>query len=95
MEIQGTLVVSVVMVVTASFLTEAVKKILPEHLHRYIPLPLAIVLIGIGVLLAYLQSEDMVAGGIQGLMVAALAALGYDAISGLISGRGDGERGGV
>lgn len=84
MEIQGTLVVTALAAVIAGFLVQAVKLILAEEYWRYIPLPLAAVLIGIGVLLAWLQGEPLVAGGINGFLAAALAAFGFDFISGIL-----------
>ena len=84
MEITGDIRVSAVMAVIASFLVQAVKPMVPEQYHKFIPLPLAGVLIGIGVLLAFLQSADMVAGGIEGMMAAALAVFGYETVKGIV-----------
>jgi len=85
MEITGDIRVSAVMAVIASFITQAIKQIIPEQYHRYIPLPLALALVGIGVLLAFLQSADMVAGGIEGMMAAALAVFGYQTVKGIVN----------
>ena len=84
MEITGDIRISAVMAVIASFLTQAVKQIIPEEYHRYIPLGLAAVLIGAGVLLAFLQGQSMVDGGIEGMMAAAFAVFGYQGIKGIV-----------
>jgi uncharacterized membrane protein YqgA involved in biofilm formation len=84
MEIVGSVTVSALMAIVAGFITQFVKGAIPEEFHRFIPLPLALVTIGLGVLLAWLQGQDMVAGGIEGFLAAALAAYGYDAIKGFI-----------
>lgn len=86
MEITGTVIITATMAVIAAFITQAVKGIVPEEYHRYIPLPLALVLVGIGVLLAWLQGNPMVAGGIGGFMAAALAVYGYEFIHSVIRG---------
>lgn len=84
MEITGSVVVSAVMAVVASFLTQAVKQAIPETYHRYIPIPLALVTVGVGVLLAWLQGQNMVTGGIEGFLAAALAVYGYETIKGIV-----------
>lgn len=86
MEIQGTILITALAAVTAAFLTQYVKGVTPEQYHRYIPLPLALVLIGIGVLLAWLQEEPLVAGGIQGFVSAAFAVYGYEFFHNVIRG---------
>ena len=86
MEITGTIIITASIAVIAAFVTQAVKQIVPEEYHRYIPLPLALVLVGVGVLLAWLQAEDLVAGGIGGFMAAALAVYGYEFIHSVIRG---------
>ena len=86
-EIQGTLVVTALMALVAGFVVWAIKLGLGEEWQkywRYIPIPLALVLIGIGVLIAWLQGEPLVAGGINGFIAAAAAAYGYDLISGIL-----------
>lgn len=85
MEIAGSVTVSAVMAVIASFVTQAVKQAIPENWYRYIPLPLALVMVGVGVLLAYLQAADMVAGGLEGFMAAAFAVYGYETIKGIVN----------
>ena len=89
MEIVGSVTVSALMAIVAGFVTQYVKGVIPEGWHRYIPGPLALVTIGLGVLLSWLQGQDMVAGGIEGFLAAALAAYGYDAIKGFIKPGGD------
>lgn len=84
MEITGSVTVTAVMAVVAAFITQAVKQAIPEQYHRFIPLPLAAVLVGVGVLLAWLQAQDMVQGGIMGFMAAALAVYGYEFVTGVI-----------
>lgn len=84
MEITGSVVVSAIMAVVASFLTQAVKQAIPEKYHRYIPIPLALVTVGVGVLLAWLQGQNMVTGGIEGFLAAALAVYGYETIKGIV-----------
>jgi len=84
MEITGNVTITAVIAVIAAFITQAVKQAIPEQYHRYIPLPLAAVLIGVGVLLAWLQHQDMVQGGIMGFMSAALAVYGYEFVTGVI-----------
>jgi energy-converting hydrogenase Eha subunit A len=89
MEITGSVVVSAIMAVIAGFVTQAVKQAVPESWHRYIPLPLALVLTGVGVLLAWLQGQNMVTGGLEGFLGAALAVYGYQAIRGFVKPQGD------
>jgi len=84
MEIVGSVTVSALMAIVAGFITQWVKGIVPEQYHRYIPGPLALVTIGIGILLAWLQGQDLVAGGIEGFLAAALAAYGYDFVKGIL-----------
>jgi len=84
MEITGNVTITAVIAVIAAFITQAVKQAIPQAWHRYIPLPLAAVLIGVGVLLAWLQRQDMVQGGIMGFMAAALAVYGYEFVTGVI-----------
>ena len=86
MEIQGTLVVTALMALVGVFLVQGVKLALGKEwagYWRYIPIPLALVMIGIGVLLAYLQGEDLVAGGINGFVAGAFSAFGYDLLKGI------------
>jgi len=84
MEITGNVTITAAIAVIAAFITQAVKQAVPETYHRYIPLPLAVVLVAAGVLLAYLQRTDMVQGGIMGFMAAALAVYGYEFVTGII-----------
>lgn len=84
MVITGNVVVTATMAVIAAFITQAVKIAIPEQYHRYIPLPLAAILVGVGVLLAWLQGQDMVQGGLMGFMATALAVFGYDFVHGVI-----------
>jgi hypothetical protein len=78
MEIVGSIAISMTVAVIAAFVTQAVKQVVPQGYHRYIPLPLALALTGAGVLLAWLQGENMVAGGVEGFLAAALAVYGYE-----------------
>lgn len=73
------------MALIAAFLVQGVKQILAEKYYRFIPLPLGALCIGIGVLLAFLTGNDMVAGGIEGIVAAAIAAFGYDMVKGWVS----------
>ena len=84
MEITGNVAITATIAVIAAFITQAVKQAIPEQYHRYIPLPLAAILSGVGVGLAWLQGQDMVQGGIMGFMAAALAVYGYEFIDGFI-----------
>lgn len=84
MEIVGSVSVSALMAIVAGFITQSVKKLVPEVWHCYIPIPLGLILTGIGVLLAWLQGQNLVAGGIEGFLGAALAVYGYDTIKGFI-----------
>lgn len=84
MEITGNVAITATIAVIAAFITQAVKQAIPESYHRFIPLPLALVLVGVGVLLAYLQGQDMVQGGIMGFMAAALAVYGYEFFTSVI-----------
>lgn len=93
MEITGTVLITATMAVIAAFITQAVKGMVPEQYHRYIPLPLALVLVGIGVFIAWLQAGDMVAGGIGGMMAAALAVYGYEFFHNVIRGGRDASDG--
>ncbi len=77
-DIVGTATISIAMAVLSIFLVQAIKQAIPETWHRYIPIPLLIVLVAAGVLLAWLQGGDMVSGGIEGLFGAALAVYGYE-----------------
>ena len=82
MEIVGSLVVASIMALIAAFVVQAVKQIpVLKPYHDYIPIPLALVLIGVGVLLAFLQGGDMVQGGIEGFIGAALAIYGYEFVT--------------
>jgi len=78
MEIIGTATVSISMAVIAIFLVQAIKQAIPKSWHRYIPIPIMVVLVGVGVLLAYLTQGDMVQGGIEGMFAAALAVYGWE-----------------
>lgn len=82
--ITGAITTSATMALIAAFITQAVKQAIPEEWHRFIPLPLAAVTIGVGILLAFLTSNDMVAGAIEGIVAAALAVYGYDAVKGFV-----------
>jgi hypothetical protein len=77
MEING-FAVSGIMAAIAAFVTQAVKQAIPEQMHRYIPIPLALVLVGIGVFFAWYRGTDLLAGGIEGFVAAALAVYGYE-----------------
>ena len=85
MDVVGNLTVTAIMALIAAFLTQAVKQAIPDELHRYIPIPLALVCVGLGVLLAYLQAGDMVTGGLDGVVAAALAVYGYQAVKGFVT----------
>ena len=89
MEITGNVVITATIAVIAAFITQAIKQATPESWHRYIPLPLAAALVAVGVLLAWLQNQDMVQGGIMGFMAAALAVYGYEFVTGIIRPGGD------
>ena len=84
MEITGSVTITAVMAVIAAFITQGVKQAIPEQYHRFIPFPLAAILVGVGVLLAWLKGQDMVQGGIMGFMAAALAVYGYQFVIGVI-----------
>ena len=90
MEIVGSLAVSAIMAVVAAFIVQAVKQLpVLKPYHDYIPLPLALILIGVGVLLAFLQGGDMVQGGIEGFIGAALAIYGYEFVTHTLNFGGD------
>jgi hypothetical protein len=91
MEIVGSVKVSALMAIVAGFLTQWIKGMIPKKWHRFIPGPLALALVGAGVLLAWLQGQNMVTGGIEGFLAAALAAYGYDAVKGFIKPPVDGD----
>ena len=78
MDVVGTVTVTMTMAVIAAFITQAVKQMVPSEYYKFIPLPLGAILVGIGILLAWLTGNDMVAGGVEGLMAAALAVYGYE-----------------
>lgn len=82
--ITGSVAVPVIMAVVAGFLTQAVKQAIPERYHRYIPIPLAVILCGAGVLLAWLQGTNPVDGGTAGIVAAALAVYGYQVVKGFV-----------
>ena len=82
---QGDLRVSAVLGAVALFLTQYFKGIIPEQHHRYIPLPLALACVGIGVLLAFLNGANMVTGGTEGFIAAAIAVYGYQLIRGFVN----------
>ena len=86
MEITGNILITATAAVIAAFITQAVKQAVPQQYHRYIPLPLAAILIGVGVLLAWLQGQDMVQGGIMGFMSAALSVYGYEFVDNVLLG---------
>lgn len=82
MEIVGSLAVSAIMAVVAAFVVQAVKDLPPlKPYHDYIPLPLALILVGVGVFLAWVQGADLVQGGIEGFIAAALAIYGYEFVT--------------
>ena len=87
MEILGSLTVSAVVALFAAFLTQAVKQAIDEKWHRFIPLPLAGVTVVAGVVLAYLQGADLVQGGIEGFVGAALAVYGYEFVKNVMGAR--------
>ena len=82
--VTGAITTSAIMALIAAFLTQAVKQAIPEQYYRYIPLPLAGATIGIGVLIAYLSGNDMLVGALEGVVAAALAVFGYDAVKGFV-----------
>ena len=82
---QGNLAVSAVLGVVAAVLTQYVKGIVPEPYHKYIPLPLALVCLGVGVLLAWLNGGDLVQGGTEGFIAAAIAVYGYQFVKGFVN----------
>ena len=88
MEITGSLGTVAIVALVAAFLVEALKRI-PEldPYQKYIPIPLAIVMIGVGIGWALLNGLDPVQGGAGGLVAAALAAFGFDSVSGIVKGR--------
>lgn len=85
--ITGNIATSAIMALIASFITEGVKRILAEPYYKFIPLPLGAVCVGIGVLLAWLSGADMVAGGLEGIVAAAIAAYGYDTVKGFVANK--------
>lgn len=89
MEIQGSLTTVALMALFAMFIVQAVKKVLREEYHKFIPLPLAAVCVAVGVGLAYLaapgfEGMSLVAGGAAGFVSAAFAAFGYDFVAGIL-----------
>ena len=82
--ITGSVTTSAIMALIAALITQAIKQAIPEQYHRFIPLPLAGVTIGIGVLLAFLTQNDMVVGALEGIVAAALAVYGYDTVKGFV-----------
>lgn len=85
-EFQGNIAVTAAIAILAAFVTQAVKQAIPEEYHRFIPLPLAIILIGAGVLLAYLTGGSLVDGGVGGMVAAALAVYGFEFVSNVLMG---------
>ncbi len=84
-EIVGGLQVTALMAVVAAFVVQAVKQAINPEYHRFLPLPLAMVLVVIGALVALLRGENPVEGGIMGFVAAALAVYGYEFVKGIIS----------
>lgn len=89
MEIRGSVWTVAIVALAAAFLVQFAKRNIPEEYHKLIPGPLAIVMIGIGVLAAYIDVPSMeeltlVQGGTAGFVAAALAAYGYDFVNGAI-----------
>jgi hypothetical protein len=78
MEITGGVAITMGLAVIAGFVTQAIKQRVPQQYHRFIPLPLAAVLVGVGVALAWLQGQNLAEGGLQGFFSAALAVYGYE-----------------
>ena len=81
-EFTGQLVLSVWIALASAVIVEVVKLFPPlKPYHDWIPAPLVIVCVGVGVLIAWLQGADMVSGGLQGLLGAALAIFGYEFVT--------------
>jgi len=82
--VTGSVTTSAILALIAAFLVQAVKQAIAEEYYRFIPLPLGAVMLGVGILLAFLSGNDMVAGAMEGIVAAALAAFGYDMVSGFV-----------
>lgn len=71
-----------VVAVAAFALAEIVKRFgLPEDKYRYIPGPLILVTIGIGVLVSFLfngAGQPLVQGGVEGLFAGCAAVFGWE-----------------
>jgi hypothetical protein len=83
--ITGAVTTSAIMALIAAFIVQGFKQILNEAYHRFIPLPLGAVMVGVGVLLARLTGNNLVDGGLEGIVAAALAAYGYDMVKGWLA----------
>ena len=47
--IEGAITTSAIMALIAAFITQGVKQAIPEQYHRFIPLPLGALCVGIGI----------------------------------------------
>ena len=81
----GDVRVSAVLGIVAALLTQYVKGVIPEEQHKWIPLPLALVCMGVGVLYAFLQGQNMVNGGVEGFVAAAIAVYGYQFVKAFVN----------
>lgn len=81
--VEGSVTTTALMALIAGVLTEGVKRWkLDEKYYKFIPIPLVLVTTGIGVGLAAATGNPLIQGGIEGVVAGALAAFGYDAVSG-------------
>ena len=81
MEIVGSLQTSALMALVAVFLVQGVKRLVSEEFYRFIPFPLAVATVGVGVLLAWLTGnvgQGLVTGGIEGFIAATFAVYGWE-----------------
>jgi len=89
MTIVGSVWTVAIVALCAAAIVQYTKRNIPEKYHDLIPGPLALIMIGIGVLAAWLDVPSMeeltlVQGGTSGFVAAILAAYGYDFVSGAI-----------
>lgn len=84
-EVTGHIVIGVVSLLAAAFVVRATREMVGEELHRFLPLPLAALLVLCGIALATVKGLDPVDGGTEGFIALALAWYGPELYRGVVN----------